>query len=43
MFYKEKLSNLQYIEKLSSITKEDVIKAANKITLDTTFILEGTE
>ena len=43
IFYEEKLSTLQYIEKLNNVTKEEIIKAANKITLDTTFVLEGVE
>ena len=43
IFYKNKLSTLQYVEKLNSITKEEVIDAAKKINLDTTFVLEGIE
>lgn len=32
-----------YIEKFKSVKKEDIIKAAKDVTLDTVFMLEGTE
>ena len=32
-----------YINMFRKVTKEEVIKAANDVTLDTVFMLEGTE
>ena len=32
-----------YINMFKNVTKEDVIRAANDVTLDTVFMLEGTE
>lgn len=31
----------EYIEKLMAVTKEDIIRCANKLVLDTTFLLKG--
>ncbi|MBQ8057638.1 MAG: insulinase family protein [Ruminococcus sp.] len=41
MFDKEVLSPLECVEKVNAVTKEDVIRCANKLTLDTVFTLTG--
>ena len=38
----EYLSPDDFIEKFKSVTREDIIKAAQEVTLDTVFMLEGT-
>ena len=41
--YSEYLYPEDYINMFKNVTKEDVIRAANDVTLDTVFMLEGTE
>ncbi len=41
--YSEYLYPEDYINMFKKVTKEDVIRAANDVTLDTVFMLEGTE
>jgi len=43
IFYERKLTPKDFIEKLNNVSKEEIVNAAKKITLDTTFILNGTE
>ena len=43
IFDDRKLSPLDYIEKLNRITKEEIVEAAQNITLDTVYILNGIE
>ncbi len=43
VFDDEKISNLEYIEQLNSVTKEEIVEAAKNISLDTVYTLVGTE
>ncbi len=43
IFDDRKSSPLEYIEKLNRITKEEIVEAAQNITLDTVYILNGIE